>query len=205
MVMFGTPPDVVWDPRPGAAPPSGEADASLVLCQLDPAFAGGPASAGSIEEGIVEGIYVAPAAGASMAELAEADAVPGRGLRGDRYHEGRGFFSRPGRSGQDITLIAAEALDALRAEEGIELALAEARRNVLTRGIDLNALVDGRFRLGEVECLGRRWCEPCAHLQQLTRPGVLRGLVHRGGLRADILTPGTIHRGDPVVGAQPDS
>ena len=54
------------------------------------------------------------------------------------------------------------------------------------------------FRVGEVECLGQRRCEPCAHLERLTRPGVLRGLVHRGGLRADVLSGGRIRTGDCV-------
>ena len=79
------------------------------------------------------------------------------------------------------------------------LAPGEARRNVVTRGIDLNALVGRRFRVGEAECVGRRLCEPCAHLQRLTHPGILRDLVHRGGLRADILAGGAIRVGDAVV------
>ena len=73
----------------------------------------------------------------------------------------------------------------------------DARRNVVTRGIDLNALVGRRFRVGDVECVGRRLCEPCAHLQRLS-PGTLRPLVHRGGLRADLLGDGVIRVGDPV-------
>ncbi|MEA2306870.1 MAG: hypothetical protein QOH43_4150, partial [Solirubrobacteraceae bacterium] len=79
------------------------------------------------------------------------------------------------------------------------LAPEAARRNVVTRGIDLDALVGRRFRVGEVVCAGRRPCEPCAHLERLTEPGTLRGLVHRGGLRADVLTGGTIRLGDPVT------
>ena len=75
---------------------------------------------------------------------------------------------------------------------------ADARRNVVTRGIDLNALVGRRFRVGDVECLGQRLCEPCAHLERLTVPGTLRGLIHRGGLRADVLTDGTISVGDTI-------
>jgi len=86
-----------------------------------------------------------------------------------------------------------------------ELALAQsglapeaARRNVVTRGLDLNALVETHFIIGAVHCVGRRLCEPCAHLQRLTVPGTLRALVHRGGLRADVLTDGVIRRGDSV-------
>jgi hypothetical protein len=76
--------------------------------------------------------------------------------------------------------------------DGGRLGYAEARRNIITRGIDLNALVGRRFRIDNVECVGQRLCEPCAHLERLTTKGVLRGLIHRGGLRADILSDGLI-------------
>jgi MOSC domain-containing protein YiiM len=114
--------------------------------------------------------------------------VTGRGLVGDRY----------GDAG-DITLIASEALEGLRADTGIQLSHEESRRQVLTRGIDLNALVGQRFTVGSVECEGAELCEPCNHLQSLTRQGVLRGLVHRGGLRADIIRPGRIAVGDRIT------
>jgi MOSC domain-containing protein YiiM len=124
-------------------------------------------------------------------------AVPGRGLEGDRkFYEGPG--TQPERD-RELTLIATEALEALAAEHGIDLTAAESRRNVATRGIDLNGLEGRRFRVGAVECEGIELCEPCNHLQGLTRPGVLRGLVHRGGLRAAILTEGEIAVGDVVA------
>jgi MOSC domain-containing protein YiiM len=114
--------------------------------------------------------------------------VTGRGLVGDRY-----------RDAGDITLIASEALEGLRADTGIQLSHEESRRQVLTRGIDLNALVGQRFMVGSVECEGAELCEPCNHLQSLTQQGVLRGLVHRGGLRADIIRPGRIAIGDRIT------
>jgi MOSC domain-containing protein YiiM len=135
---------------------------------------------------------------AQIAIAAEESALPGTvdqvevrasGIAGDRYAE-KG----------DITLIEAEALEALTAETGIELSHQESRRQVLTRGIRLNELVGRRFRVGEVEVVGRELCEPCSHLQSLTRPGVLRGMVHRAGLNADIVTPGRIAVGDQVHG-----
>jgi MOSC domain-containing protein YiiM len=126
-------------------------------------------------------------------------AVEAQGLVGDRKFspQPRPDEERDG----DLTLIAAEALEALFAETGIELSPAESRRNIVTRGIDLNALVGRRFRVGEVECEGIELCEPCSHLEGLTKPGVLRGLVHRGGLRAAIHRGGEIAVGDPVVPA----
>jgi hypothetical protein len=123
-------------------------------------------------------------------------ARPG-GIDGDRYQEGTGTFSTaPRRVGQDITLIEAEALDELEAK-GLSIAPEQARRNVVTRGIDLDALIGKPFRIGEVSCFGQRRAEPCAHLERLT-PGTLRHLVHRGGIRADILQPGTINIGDAI-------
>lgn len=91
----------------------------------------------------------------------------------------------------------AEALEELSVS-GVELALAEARRNLVVRDIALDELIGRRFRVGEVECFGQRHCEPCAHLERLTQPSVLRGLVHRGGLRADVFSGGEIRASDAV-------
>jgi MOSC domain-containing protein YiiM len=151
--------------------------------------------------GAVEGIFVAAEATALPASVSEAEVIAGTGIEGDRYAAGAGTFFEPGKSGQDLTLIEAEAIEVLAAEAGIEIDPAESRRNVLTRGIDLNALVGRRFFVGEVECRGDRLCDPCSHLQRLTRPGVLRGLANRGGLRADVTGGGRIRVGDPVRAA----
>jgi MOSC domain-containing protein YiiM len=137
--------------------------------------------------GSVERIAVAPQESALPEQVPEVEVSPG-GLAGDRY----------GDAG-DVTLIEAEALEGLRADTGIELSHDESRRQVLTRGISLNDLVGRRFRVGSVELVGAELCEPCAHLQSLTYDGVLRGLVHRGGLRADIVHEGRIAVGDPVT------
>lgn len=198
VVMFGAPPDVVHDPAGDGAPLS-PPHGALVLAPLDPALPAGPLpEASSRATGTVEGLYVAPATEAPCEAVESVEAVAGRGLRGDRYFEGGGTFGSPGATGHELTLIEAEALEALAARSGIALEPADARRNVVTRGVDLNALAGRRFAIGDVEIAGRRWCEPCAHLQRLTVRGVLRGLVHRGGLRADIMRGGTIARGDTV-------
>lgn len=142
--------------------------------------------------GRVEGIFIGP-----KYELPEpverVRALAGRGLEGNRY-----FFDGDAPPGRALTLIAAEALEEGAAASGVDLGAAESRRNVLTRGIDLNALVGQRFRVGDVECLGVELCEPCTTLEGLTRPGVIRAYVHRAGLNADILTDGEIAVGDPV-------
>jgi hypothetical protein len=150
------------------------------------------------QSGTVEGIYIAPSATDLPYALKEANVVPGKGIQGDRYFAGDGTFYEERKSGQDLTLIEVEALEALGAEQGIELSPAEARRNVLTRGLALNDLIGRRFRVGEVECVGSRLCEPCDHLERITRPGVLKGLVHRGGLRTDVVVGGRIAVGDSV-------
>jgi MOSC domain-containing protein YiiM len=123
-----------------------------------------------------------------------AKAVAGKGLEGNRY-----FFDDGAPPGNALTLIAAEALERLEEEAGIALGGAESRRNVLTRGIDVNELVGKRFRVGDVECVGVELCEPCTHLESLTQPGVIKGLVHQAGLNADIVTDGEISVGDRVA------
>jgi MOSC domain-containing protein YiiM len=145
--------------------------------------------------GTVEAIHISPERERLPEPIDSVEAVAGAGLRGDRYFRESGAHEE----GKDITLIEAEAIEGFGSDTGIELTAAEMRRQVLTRGIGLNDLVGKRFRVGEVECVGRLLCEPCNHIQSLTRPGVLRGMVHRGGLRADVLRGGTIRVGDEVV------
>jgi MOSC domain-containing protein YiiM len=147
-------------------------------------------------EGRVEGIFLTSEHGELPAPVDRVRALAGRGLEGNRY-----FFDDAAPKGGALTLIAAEAVEALENEHGISLQAAATRRNVLTRGIDLNALVGKRFRVGDVECEGVELCEPCLDLEAMTQPGVIAGLVHRGGLNADILNDGYISVGDAVVAA----
>ncbi len=150
--------------------------------------------------GAVEGIFTTPSAGQPMVSQSEVTAVAGRGLLGDRYSDRLGYYSdRPSEGGgREVTLIEAEELDRLRAERGIELTPVESRRNIVTRGIRLLGLIGRRFRIGEVECVGVRICEPCAYLEELTGKPVNEPLVHRAGLRANILVGGTIRLGDAI-------
>jgi MOSC domain-containing protein YiiM len=143
--------------------------------------------------GRVEEINIGPF-GEVPAPVQSVEAHTGKGLAGNRY-----YFEQGAKPGQALTLIAAEALEGLDSEHGISVSAAESRRNVLTRGIDLNALVGKRFRVGNVECEGIELCEPCKDLERATQPGVIEGLLHRGGLNADILTDGVISVGDEVV------
>jgi MOSC domain-containing protein YiiM len=150
-----------------------------------------------VDEGRVVGIFLTSEHGELPESVDRARALLGKGLEGNRY-----FYANGGApDGRALTLIAAEALEALEQETNIVLSAAETRRNVLTRGIDVNALVGKRFRVGDVECLGVELCEPCTHLQSMTQPGVIKGLVHRAGLNADILNDGEIAVGDAVIPA----
>jgi MOSC domain-containing protein YiiM len=158
-------------------------------------------------EGTVVSIHIAPEASAKMVTVGEARAVPGRGLEGDRYFRGTGFYSqRPSHGGREVTLIETEAVEALYSgilsakgdTLGIKLSAADTRRNIATQGVPLNHLVEKEFWVGAILMRGTRLCEPCKHLEELTQPGVMGGLIHRGGLRARILSEGVLRVGDPI-------
>jgi MOSC domain-containing protein YiiM len=151
-----------------------------------------------LSDGRVEAIYIGAHEAGPLHEVPEVVAESARGLVGDRKHHDALPPHKRGEPGRNLTLIEAESLEALATEHGIELGPGESRRQIVTRGVRLNPLVGKRFLVGDVECVGIELCEPCAHLQSLTQSGVMRGLAHRGGLRADILSGGTIRQGDPV-------
>lgn len=148
---------------------------------------------------VIEHIFIAPAAGAPQQSVDAVKAVAGEGLQGDRY-----FGVREHR-GQHLTLIEAEVLEAFLARDGRPLGWALSRRNLITRGVSLNALVGRRFQIGEVELIGVETCEPCATLgrsladERLSAAEAVRYFVGRGGLRADILRSGWIACGDAIV------
>lgn len=189
VVAFGSPPGIAWNPL-GGGESFDAVERGYLIAPADVALWSPPASEAARRSGTVEAVVVARDAEAAMVRVERAMARAGRGLEGDRYFDQRGTFSNAHARGHDLTLIEAEVLDEL------ELPAEEARRNIVTRGIDLNALVGERFAVGAVECIGRRLCEPCAHLERLS-PGTLRPLIHKGGLRADVLSDGEIRRGDP--------
>jgi MOSC domain-containing protein YiiM len=158
-----------------------------------------PATPASTAAGRVVAIHIATAASGPMQAVDRVRAMAGVGLEGDRYALEVGHYSVSPAPDRQITLIAAEELERLASDHGIELAPGDSRRNVTTRGIDLTALVGRRFRIGDVECEGTRLCEPCQYLADLLGKPVLAPLVHRAGLRARILTHGHIGTGDEIV------
>jgi MOSC domain-containing protein YiiM len=154
-----------------------------------------------VSAGRLVAIYVAPGAGAPMEARDRVRAVAGAGLDGDRYANGTGTYSGTGRGARDVTLIEREAVDAVRSthDGGVDVREDETRRNLVTEGVALNHLVGRTFRLGAVRMRGVRLAEPCAYLEQLTRlAGVRAALVHRGGLRAEILDDGELRVGDLI-------
>ncbi|HET7462203.1 MAG TPA: MOSC domain-containing protein [Longimicrobium sp.] len=158
---------------------------------IDPESAETPAG----QRGTVEQILVAGPKGTPRAAVDHVLAVAGKGLEGDRY-----FGQRPGRYAADrqVTLIEAEAVEAVRGA-GASFTAADARRNVVTRGVRLNELVGRAFRLGGAVLRGVELCHPCGRLASLTYRGVTRDLKMRGGLRAEVLSGGPIRVGDTLA------
>ena len=147
--------------------------------------------------GTVESIHVASVAAGPMQAVKQAEAIPGAGLEGDRYASKLGTFYKP-EPDYELTLIESEAVEALRRDYEVAMAPGDARRNIVTRGVPLNHLVGRDFNIGHVKIRGIRLCEPCDHLQRVTGASLIKGLLHRGGLRAQILSKGTIRVGDVV-------
>ena len=171
VVAFGSPPGVAWSPLDGHA--SFETvEAGYLIAPADVALWQPSAADRPRRVGTVDSVFLAPAAEAAMTRVDRAAGRAGRGLEGDRYVDGRGTFSSAHDRGHDLTLIEGEVLDTLGLPPDAH------RRNVVTRDIDLNALVGHHFIVGGVECFGQRLCEPCAHLERLAakagKPGTLR-------------------------------
>lgn len=143
----------------------------------------------------IERIYISPAPGAPLVEQDRVTVVAGKGIVGDRN------FDQHHDDGQNLTLVEAEEIEAFLREDARAHDLAITRRNLVTRGIRLNALVGVEFRVGEVRVRGRELCEPCMTLgtslatAQVPAPEVIRRFLHRAGLRVDVLDDGEITRG----------
>ncbi len=207
VLLFGSPSAVIASPGSpqlvGRGVEELEFRQALILVPFDPLNPAAAATGGR-SVGEVVGIFVTEAKAGAMRSVNAATAIAGRGLEGDRYAAGAGTFTPHSNRlrGYDVTLIESEVLDRLTLPDGSRLAPEESRRNVVTGGIDLNALVGKEFRIGSVRAFGQRLCEPCLHLQRLTRRGVVAGLVHKGGLRADLLGDGEIRVGERIEAAR---
>jgi hypothetical protein len=193
VVMYGIPSGVAWDPS-GVTEAEGWAiEDGFVVAPLDVALAPPPRAAAPVGSGTVEALYVAAGAGVPSASVEAVRALAGRGLEGDRHISGKGTFPS-GVPGSALTLIEAEVCESFSPALGPD----EHRRNLVTRGIQLNGLVGHEFTVGKTRCRGMRLCEPCVVVERYASRPILRQLVHRGGLRADILEDGTLSVGDSV-------
>jgi MOSC domain-containing protein YiiM len=145
-------------------------------------------------------IFTTAKAGARLEAVDQAELEAGSGLVGDRYYGGAGTFSKKlaGKPDREVTLIEAEEIDRFNHDTGLALGYGDLRRNLITSGVRLNDLVDRRFRVGECLLEGIRLCEPCAYLARTVAKEVLSGLVHKAGLRARIISGGTIRPGDEI-------
>ena len=149
-------------------------------------------------QGKLISIHISPEATRPMQSLILVNAIAGKGLEGDRYYGSTGTYSNKPGPGRQETLIEMESIEALQSEHGIRILPGDTRRNLVTRDVALNHLVGKEFKVGETLLRGIRLCEPCTHLESLTQEGVMSGLVHRGGLRAEILSGGLIKVDDEV-------
>jgi len=197
VVMYGVPSGVVWDPAGGSEIVPDAIEDGFLVAAADIALARPPLPAAPLAAGTVDALAVAGAAAEPMRLLQTVRALAGQGLEGDRHVAGTGTFPS-GVPGSALTMIEAEVCESFDPP----LEPGEHRRNVITRRIDLNALVGHEFLIGDVRCRGMRLCEPCTVVQRYAGRPVLRALVHRGGLRADILADGEIRVGDPVRAAR---
>lgn len=191
--MYGVPSGIVWDPAAETENPEAPVEEGFLVAAADIALAMPSRAAAGAITGLLEQICVAPAAGEPVQLLDSARMVAGRGLEGDRHLEGRGTFPS-GVSGSALTLIQAEVCESFTPA----LEPNEHRRNLVTRGVELGALVGREFTIGAVRCQGMRLCEPCTVIDRYSSRPLLRPLVHRGGLRADILGDGEIRLGGEI-------
>jgi hypothetical protein len=144
-------------------------------------------------------ILTAESPASAMSLRAEVRAVPGKGLEGDRYFSSTGTFSPTYQKPDfEITFIEQEQIEAFAQESHLPFTAMHARRNIVTEGIKLNDLVEMEFYVGEVRIRGIRLCEPCNYLAKISFPETLKGLVHKGGLRAQVLSEGLIRVGDTI-------
>lgn len=143
-------------------------------------------------------IHITPAKSQPMQRLEEARLIDGVGIEGDRYALGTGTYSiKPGEDRQ-VTLIEAEMLARVAADDGHEIALDQHRRNLTVEGVPLQHLVGLRFRVGETVLEGVRINQPCKYLNLMLKRDVYMALWNRSGLNCRIVEGGTIRPGDPV-------
>lgn len=149
-------------------------------------------------QGSVSEIFVAPESAAPMVSLPSVRAFKDRGLEGDRFfRDSWNAVSRPDKS---VSLIEDEVLELAAKELGLERIGILTRRNIVSRGVPLIELLGREFTVGGARMRGIRLFEPCGHLVAVTKlPGIFKALEHRSGLKAEVLSDGTIRTGAPIM------
>jgi len=153
--------------------------------------------------GTVRSLVTAPERGAPP-ELRDEIEIGPDGIDGDRYRRGEGTFQLDACA---VTLVAAEALDAVREETGIDVSDGRHRRNVVVEGFgaEMEDLLDATVAVGDALLRPTRRRPPCAHVEELAgEDGLAAALSERGGLCCDVIDSGRVAVGDPVAVAEPD-
>jgi MOSC domain-containing protein YiiM len=148
--------------------------------------------------GVVTEIWRTEAAAAPMRRIPAGRLVAGAGLDGDRYALGGGTWARYPDLEKQLTLIDRDDVAAVAAEVGVDLAPGDTRRNLVTVGVDLPALVGHWFAVGDALLFGMKRCPPCTHLERLTGARLVKAMVHRGGINAAVFSGAPIAEGAVV-------
>ena len=157
-----------------------------------------------IGTGSVGALFITDRMSAPMKKVQQLNTLTGRGIEGDRYFLGTGTYSKKPEPGRQVTLIKSEVLESLQAKFEITVKPEESRRNVLTRGIEINDLIGTEFFVGTVRLRAHRLTQPCRYLENLlAQPGLYEKLWDDGGISCEILSDGIIKKGD-VITASPD-
>lgn len=128
--------------------------------------------------------------------------IAGKGIEGDRYANGLGYYSDKPEEGRQVTLFELETLEALKRDYGIALQPHEHRRNITVQGVPLNHLVGKQFWVGNVLLEATRLSTPCKHIEELTGKSIFNPMLHRSGLNCRILQSAVVHVGDTVKPAE---
>jgi MOSC domain-containing protein YiiM len=148
--------------------------------------------------GVVTEIWLTGEAAAPMRRVPAGRLVPGTGLDGDRYALGGGTWARYPDLEKQLTLIDRDDVAAVAAEVGADLSPGDTRRNLVTTGVDLPALVGRWFAVGDALLFGMKRCPPCTHLERLTGTKLVKAMAHRGGINAAVFGGARIAEGAVV-------
>ncbi len=155
-----------------------------------------------IGTGSVVALFIVDRRAAPMKKVEQLHALAGRGIEGDRYFLGTGTDSKKPEPGRQVTLIKSEVLESLKDKFGITVKPEESRRNVLTRGVEINELIGTEFFVGPVRLRAHRITQPCLYLEKLLdQPGLYKRLWDNGGISCEILSDGIIKPGDMITPA----